>query len=60
MTAPPLLLSDDVNRYVWEGRIQLHGGGTPTPGGDRPESPRWQSLHDALYEGVGHKGYTAV
>jgi hypothetical protein len=57
-TAPPLL-SDDVNRYVWEGRIQLHGG-NPYAWGDRPESPRWLSLHDALYEGVGHKGYTAV
>jgi Glycosyl transferase family 2/Glycosyltransferase family 87 len=58
VTTPPLL-SDDINRYVWEGRIQLHGG-NPYAWGDRPESPRWRSLHDALYEGVGHKGYTAV
>jgi hypothetical protein len=58
VTAPPLL-SDDVNRYVWEGRIQLHGG-NPYAWGDRPESPRWQGLHDEVWEGVGHKGYTAV
>ena len=58
VTTPPLL-SDDINRYVWEGRIQLHGG-NPYAWGDRPESPRWQSLRDALYDGVGHKGYTAV
>ncbi|HSD30042.1 MAG TPA: glycosyltransferase 87 family protein, partial [Vicinamibacteria bacterium] len=58
VTTPPLL-SDDVNRYVWEGRIQLHGG-NPYAWGDRPESPRWHSLRDSVYEGVGHKGYTAV
>jgi len=58
LTTPPLL-SDDVNRYVWEGRIQLHGG-NPYAWGDRPESPRWQSLHDEVWKGVGHKGYTAV
>jgi hypothetical protein len=58
VTTPPLL-SDDVDRYVWEGRIQLHGG-NPYAWGDRPESPRWQSLHDEVWAGVGHKGYTAV
>jgi Glycosyl transferase family 2/Glycosyltransferase family 87 len=58
VTTPPLL-SDDVNRYVWEGRVQLHGG-NPYAWDDRPESPRWAPLRDALYDGVGHKGYTAV
>jgi hypothetical protein len=58
VTTPPLL-SEDVYRYVWEGRIQLHGG-NPYAWGDRPESPRWQSLHDEVWRGVGHKGYTAV
>jgi hypothetical protein len=58
VTAPPLL-SDDINRYVWEGRIQLHGG-NPYTWGDRPESDRWLPLRDELYRGVGHKGYTAV
>jgi len=58
LTTPPLL-SEDVYRYVWEGRIQLHGG-NPYAWGDRPESPRWQSLHDDVWTGVGHKGYTAV
>ncbi len=58
VTAPPLL-SEDVNRYVWEGRIQLHGG-NPYAWGDRPESPRWQPLRDEVWAGVGHKGYTAV
>jgi hypothetical protein len=58
VTTPPLL-SDDVNRYVWEGRVQLHGG-NPYAWDDRPESPRWAPLRDAVYDGVGHKGYTAV
>ena len=26
LVAAPPLLSDDVNRYVWEGRVQNHGG----------------------------------
>jgi hypothetical protein len=53
------LLSDDVNRYVWEGRIQLHGG-NPYAWRDRPESDRWVSLRDAVWQGVNHKDYTAV
>jgi hypothetical protein len=58
VTTPPLL-SDDVYRYVWEGRVQLHGG-NPYAWDDRPESPRWARLRDSVYSGVGHKGYTAV
>jgi Glycosyl transferase family 2 len=56
--APPLL-SDDVNRYVWEGRIQLHGG-NPYAWSDRPTAERWRPLRDPVYDGVNHKGYTAV
>jgi hypothetical protein len=58
VVAPPLL-SDDVYRYVWEGRIQ-HRGGNPYLWTDRPESPRWMPLRDAVWQGVNHKGYTAV
>jgi hypothetical protein len=56
--APPLL-SDDVHRYVWEGRIQLHGG-NPYAWRDRPEAPRWAALRDGVWERVNHKDYTAV
>ena len=59
LVAAPPLLSNDINRYVWEGRIQLHGG-NPYRWGDRPESPRWLALRDAVYEGMNHKDYTAV
>ena len=58
VVAPPLL-SNDINRYVWEGRVQVHGG-NPYRWSDRPESPRWLPLRDSVYEGLNHKDYTAV
>ncbi len=59
LVAAPPLLSNDINRYVWEGRVQIHGG-NPYRWGDRPESPRWLPLRDAVYDGLNHKDYTAV
>lgn len=56
--APPLL-SDDVYRYVWEGRIQLHGG-NPYAWEDRPEGARWVALRDETWRGVSHKSYSAL
>jgi hypothetical protein len=56
--APPLL-SDDVYRYVWEGRIQLHGG-NPYVWEDRPEGARWAPLRDDVWRGVSHKYYSAL
>jgi hypothetical protein len=56
--APPLL-SNDLNRYVWEGRVQVHGG-NPYRWADRPEAPRWAPLRDAVWEDLNHKDYTAV
>ncbi len=58
LAAPPLL-SNDVNRYVWEGRVQLHGG-NPYRWSDRPESPRWTELRDGVWADLNHKEYTAV
>jgi hypothetical protein len=56
--APPLL-SNDVNRSVWEGRTQLHGG-NPYAWDDRPDSPRWVPLRDAVWAGLNHANYTAI
>jgi hypothetical protein len=56
--APPLL-SSDVNRYVWEGRIQLRGG-SPYAWEDRPNAAKWEGLRDEVYEGLNHKEYTAA
>ena len=59
LVAAPPLLSNDINRYVWEGRVQVHGG-NPYRWSHRPESPRWAHLRDEVYEGLNHKDYTAV
>jgi len=59
LVAGPPLLSDDVYRYVWEGRIQAHGG-NPYRWLDRPEAERWSALRDAVWERVNHKDYTAI
>lgn len=59
LAAAPPLLSDDVNRSVWEGRIQLHGG-NPYAWSDRPEADRWSHLRDAVWTGMNHRDYTAV
>jgi len=56
--APPML-SNDVNRYVWEGRVQVHGG-NPYAWRDRPDAPRWEGLRDAVWQGLNHKDYPAV
>lgn len=55
----PPLLSDDVYRYVWEGRVQAHGG-NPYAWSDRPEAERWTALRDEVWQGVNHKSYTAL
>jgi hypothetical protein len=59
LVAAPPLLSNDINRYVWEGRVQQHGG-NPYRWSDRPESPRWTPLRDDVYAGLNHKDYTAI
>jgi alpha-1,6-mannosyltransferase len=56
--APPLL-SDDVYREVWEGRIQQHGG-NPYAWRDRAEAEKWAPLRDRVWHGVNHKDYTAI
>jgi alpha-1,6-mannosyltransferase len=55
----PPLLSNDINRYVWEGRVQLHGG-NPYAWDDRPDATRWVSLRDDVWRGLNHPDYTAV
>lgn len=56
--APPLL-SDDVYRSVWEGRIQLHGG-NPYAWDERPEAERWRGLRDETWARMNQRGYAAV
>jgi hypothetical protein len=53
------LLSDDVYRSVWEGRIQVHGH-NPYEWRNRPESDRLAYLRDEVWQRVNHKEYTAI
>jgi hypothetical protein len=59
LAAAPPLLSNDVNRSVWEGRIQAHGG-NPYLWADRPEVEKWAALRDDVWAGLNHKDYTAI
>lgn len=59
LVAAPPLLSDDVYRSVWEGRVQL-AGGNPYAWRDRPEALRWRELRDDVWSRINHRDYTAV
>jgi hypothetical protein len=50
-------LSDDVYRYVWEGRIQNAGF---DPYRSAPAAPELGALHDDVWARVNHPTYTAI
>ncbi|MBI5185345.1 MAG: hypothetical protein HZA01_06415 [Nitrospinae bacterium] len=45
-------LSDDIYRYMWDGRVQSHG---LNPYSHPPEAKELELLRDKYYEGVNHK-----
>ena len=54
------LLSDDVYRSVWEGRVQ-RASGNPFAWTDRPEAAKWAGLRDAqVFPRINHPDYAAV
>jgi alpha-1,6-mannosyltransferase len=57
VAAPPF--NDDINRYVWEGRIQHHGG-NPFKWEDRPTVERWAPLRDEVWDGINHRRMPAI
>lgn len=59
LAGAPAMLSDDIHRYVWEGRVQAHGG-NPYAFADRPAAERWTALRDDIWHGVNWKEYTAI
>ena len=59
LVATPALLSNDVNRSVWEGRVQVHGG-NPYAWPDRPDAPKWTALRDDVWRGLNHPDYPAI
>lgn len=58
LTVWPLapVLSDDVYRYRWEGKLQAHGG---NPYQARPNDPEWAFLRDETFPSVGSKDFKA-
>lgn len=51
-------LSDDIHRYVWEGRVIVEGG---NPYVSAPEDPSLAPLRDeAIYPGVNHKHLATI
>ncbi len=57
VAAPPF--NDDINRYVWEGRIQHHGG-NPFKWSERPTVERWAPLRDEVWDGINHRHMPAI
>lgn len=50
-------LSDDVYRYVWDGRVQLHG---VQPYSHAPDDPALAELRDANWEKINHRELKTV
>ena len=54
--APPEL-SDDIYRYVWDGRVQRAG---INPYRYAPQAPELQHLRDPLYQGINNKDISTI
>ncbi len=50
-------LSDDIYRYVWDGRVQLAG---INPYLHAPEAPDVAQLRDGQYSGINHKDISTI
>jgi len=51
-------LSGDIYRYVWEGRVLLHGG---NPYQQSPDDPALAALRDrVIYPGINHKDLATI
>ncbi|MGJ8632674.1 MAG: hypothetical protein ACSHX7_02045 [Luteolibacter sp.] len=48
----PAPLSDDVNRYLWEGEIVLSG---ENPYSAPASDPVWENRHDTTWQGMNHR-----
>lgn len=53
----PLGHTDDLNRYLWEGWVQLHA---MSPYAISPLDPRTASFRDAVWQGINHKEFTSI
>jgi rSAM/selenodomain-associated transferase 1 len=53
----PVAAGDDVNRYIWEGKIQNHGY---NPYELSPNDAELVPLRDAIWENINHKDIPAI
>lgn len=53
----PLEHSDDLNQYLWEGKVQIHA---INPYEIPPVDPRAMPLRDAVWLGINHKEFTSI
>lgn len=53
----PFPPGDDLNRYIWEGKIQNQGF---NPYALAPEAPELAHLRDANWKGINHKDMSAI
>ncbi len=53
----PFPYSDDVNRYLWEGKLVLHG---ENPYQFTAEASEWKALRDPHWEAMNHKDLKTV
>jgi hypothetical protein len=52
LTLLPMAPSDDIYRYLWEGKLQLNG---ISPYSHSPESSSLEHLRDGFFPGINHK-----
>ncbi len=52
LTLLPAPVSDDVNRYLWEGELVRDGG---NPYSAPADDPRWQDRRDATWQAMNHR-----
>ena len=52
LTLLPMTPSDDIYRYLWEGKLQLNG---ISPYSYPPESSHLEHLRDGFFSGINHK-----
>lgn len=55
--AAPTILSDDLYRYLWDGRLLLHG---ISPYAYAPDDPRLAPLRDAVFARLNHTGLATI
>ena len=57
LTLLPVTPSDDIYRYLWEGKLQLNG---ISPYSHPPESSSLEHLRDGFFSGINHKHLSTI